>query len=314
LRWKKQQKQHDCMDMNPYLSPSVVRAALQRLNIQPTRGMGQNFLVNAHALQNIVDAAELAPDDVVLEVGPGLGVLTWELLQHTAHVVAVELDKRLAARLREEFDASAGQRATLHVLQDDILLLPPLRILTQAGIVQDEMPHHAPPYKVVANLPYAITSPVLRHFLEHPPAPQMMVVLVQWEVAQRITAPAGKLSMLAHAINMYAEPEIVGQVQASHFMPRPAVDSAILRLWKRPSPAVAVDDIDAFFRVIKAGFLQPRKKLSNALPGGLAALGYHVSREAAVQAMEEARVSPHRRAETLTLAEWAAVYTALHNA
>lgn len=289
--------------MNPYLSPQRVRAALHSLGLRPTRGMGQNFLIDQHVLQTIVASAELTAADRVIEVGPGLGVLTWELLQQAGQVLAVELDKRLAARLREEF-ADAQQ---LQVIQADILKLPPADIFEQAGLSAES------PYKVVANLPYAITSPVLRHFLEAAHKPGLLVILIQWEVARRITATAGNLSVLAHSVQIYAQPEIVARVPAGSFFPEPAVDSAILRLQVYPTPAVAVDSIDALFRVIKAGFLQPRKKLSNALPGGLAAMGQQIPRETAVAALEAAGVAPERRAETVTLEEWSRVYTTLRD-
>lgn len=286
--------------MNPYLSPARVRAALRSLDLRPSRGMGQNFLIDVAALAEIVAAAELSPDDLALEVGPGLGVLTWELLQSGAQVVSVELDHRLAARLRDEF----ADRSNFTLLEGDILKLPPDEILAQgAGSRSD--------YKVVANLPYAITAPVLRHFLEGTPPPTLMVVLVQWEVAARITAAPGDLSVLAHSVQFYAAPEIVSRVPAASFVPAPAVDSAILRLRLRAAPAVAVDDVDAFFRLIKAAFLQPRKKLSNALPVGLAAMGQRVPRPAVLGVLEAAGVAPDRRAETVTLEEWARVWEAL---
>jgi 16S rRNA (adenine1518-N6/adenine1519-N6)-dimethyltransferase len=165
-----------------------------------------------------------------------------------------------------------------------------------------------PPYKVVANLPYAITSAALRHFLGAGHRPSMMVVLVQWEVAQRITARPGDLSVLAHSVQIYAEPEIVERVPAVSFSPAPAVDSAVLRLRVRPRLAVEVDDPEKLLRAIKAGFLHARKKLSNALPSGLASIGMRMEKERVIAALEAAGVDPGRRAETLTLEEWAAVY------
>ncbi len=289
--------------MNPYLAPHRVHAALHALGLRPTRGMGQHFLVDADALATIVSAADLSPADLVVEVGPGLGVLTWELLQSAGHVVSVELDRRLVARLRDEL----GDMMHFWVIQGDILKLSPQAILERA---QHEWELRSTPsrYKVVANLPYAITSPVLRHFLEAQPQPDMLVVLVQWEVAMRIIAEPGKLSVLAHSVQMYAIPELIDRVPGDSFIPRPAVDSAILRLRIRPAPVVSVDIIDKVFRVIKAGFLQPRKKLSNALPGGLAAMGNPVAREVAVAALEAAGVTPDRRPETVTLVEWERVY------
>lgn len=167
------------------------------------------------------------------------------------------------------------------------------------------------PYKVVANLPYAITSPVLRHLLEAGHRPVLIVVLVQWEVAQRIAARPGDLSVLAHSVQLYAEPEVVARIDATSFMPVPEVDSAILRLRVRPQPAVAVDDVGRLMRVIKAGFLHARKQLGNALPGGLAASGVAMPRDRVLAALRDAGIAPERRAETLTLDEWAVVYRRL---
>lgn len=305
--------------MNPYITPNRVRAALRAIDLRPTRGMGQNFLVDPDALDAIVAAAALTRDDTALEVGPGLGVLTWELLQRAGQVVSVELDKRLVARLEQEF---AGE-PRLRIVQGDILRLPPEAIFSDANAPADALgqqrteahtQHSAlstRPYKVVANLPYAITSPALRHFLEARHKPRVMVVLVQWEVAQRIVAAPGDLSVLAHSVQIYAAADIVARVPATSFVPVPAVDSAVLRLRLYERPAANVDDIDALFRVIKAGFLQPRKKLSNALPGGLAAMGRPIERDAALAALAAAGVSPDHRAEALTLAEWLAVYRQL---
>lgn len=310
------------METNPYILPSRVRAALRALELRPTRGMGQNFLVDPEALEAIVGAAALTRDDTALEVGPGLGVLTWELLQRAGQVVSVELDKRLAARLGQEF---AGE-PRLRIVQGDILRLAPDEVLAAARDERPQTSHDAlrsieaetqhsalsaQRYKVVANLPYAITSPVLRHFLEARLKPSAMVVLVQWEVAQRIVAAPGDMSVLAHSVQVYADAAIVARVPAASFEPAPAVDSAVLRLRLYERPAADVDDINALFRVIKAGFLQPRKKLSNALPGGLAAMGSDTPRDAALTALAAAGVSPDRRAETLSLPEWVAVYKQL---
>ena len=289
--------------MNPYLDPQRVQAALRSLDLRPTRGMGQNFLIDADALDAIVEAAELVPSDLAVEVGPGLGVLTWELTQRAGLTLAVELDKRLAARLHDEFPT-----APLKIIQADVLRISPSAILalsTQHSALSTQR------YKLVANLPYAITAPVLRHFLEADQPPELSVVLVQWEVGQRITAAPGDLSVLAHSVQLYTEAEIVARVPAASFFPAPAVDSAVLRLRRRPRLAVEVDDVGRLFRVIKAGFLHARKQLGNALPGGLAAMGVKIPREAALAALQAASVDPMRRAETLSLPEWAAVYRAL---
>ncbi len=316
------------LSLNPYLNPERVRAALRALDLRPSRGMGQNFLIDPAALATIVAAAELTRDDLVIEVGPGLGVLTWELVQHAGHVIAVELDKRLAARLHDEFI-----NAPLTIVQADMLRVDPADLLGQGdqgrktkdqsaregGLDVPPASARSPqpaarspqPYKLVANLPYAITAPVLRHFLEATVPPLMSVVLVQWEVAERITAQAGDLSVLAHSVQIYAEPEIVARVPAQSFFPAPAVDSAILRMRRRPALAVNVDSVDNLFRVIKAGFLHTRKQLGNALPKGLAAMGMARERDDVLAALAVAGVDSTRRAETLTLDEWFAVYQKL---
>lgn len=287
--------------MNPYLDPQRVRAALRGLDLRPSRELGQNFLIDGGALATIVAAAELSPAELAVEVGPGLGVLTWELTRGAGHTVAVELDRRLAARLRDEF---AG--APLTIVEADVLRVKPEELVAAAPL--------GPGYKLVANLPYAITSAVLRHFLEAAAPPELGVVLVQHEVAERIVAGPGALSVLAHAVQLYSDPELVARVPAASFLPAPAVDSAVLRWRRRPQLAVPVDDVDRLFRVIKAGFLHARKQLGNALPGGLAALGHKPPREQVLAALEAAGVAPQRRAETVTLAEWAAVYDSLKGA
>ena len=287
------------MTNNPYLQPTRVKAALRTLGVRPTRSMGQNFLVDDDSLAAIVAAAELQGSETVIEVGPGLGVLTWELVQRAERVISVELDRRLIERLRSEFVSAAN----LKLVESDVLRQTPGALLAAAG--------HVGPYHVVANLPYAITAPVLRHFLEATPAPERMVVLVQWEVAERICAKPGDLSILAHAVQFYAQPTIVRRVPANAFEPAPAVDSAILALQRHSTPPVAVDDVNAFFRTLKAGFAQPRKKIINSVAGALAAHGGRGERETLLDVLASAGVGPEQRTETITLAEWALIHRAL---
>jgi 16S rRNA (adenine1518-N6/adenine1519-N6)-dimethyltransferase len=286
---------------NPYLAPARVTAALRTLGLRPTRGMGQNFLTDGAALQAIVEAAEIDASDLVIEVGPGLGVLTWELVRRAGAVVAVELDKRLHERLTKEF----ADAANLALVQGDILRLPIEQLLASRPGAQPA----GQGYKVVANLPYAITSPLLRHFLESDARPDLMVVLVQWEVAERIAAQPGDMSVLAHSVQAYAEAEIVERVPAASFHPAPAVDSAVLRL--RARGGVRSADVEAVMRVVKAGFLHARKTLANGLPGGLAAMGRKLERDTVAAALERAGIDGRRRAETLSFAEWARVYQEL---
>lgn len=294
---------------NPYIHPSRIKAALRALELRPTRGMGQNFLLDQVALNQIVNAAELSPTDTVLEVGPGLGVLTWELVQQAGHIVAVELDRRLIARLHEEF----ATEPKLRIVQSDILRITPSAALADSEQLATN-PADLPIYKVVANLPYAITSAALRHFLEAAAPPTLMVVLVQWEVAERITAKPGDLSVLAHSVQIYAEAEIIARVPSSSFLPSPAVDSAILRLRVRPEPLTPRDQVTPLLRLIKSGFLQARKMLSNSLPGGLAAMGAPLPKEQVLAALQASDIAADRRAETVTIAEWQRLYAALYPA
>lgn len=282
---------------NPLTDPARVKAALNSLGLRPTKGMGQNFLIDTEPLKLALIAAEVGPDDVVVEIGPGLGVLTWELLRAAGQVICVELDKRLAARLRTEF---VTDRLTL--VENDVLNVAPSAMLQAANL---------PPttaYKLVANIPYAITSPLLRHFLEGDAPPVVMVVLMQWEVAQRITAKPGSLSILAHSVQLYASAEIVARVPAASFLPPPAVDSALVLMRRHPEPAVATPP-DVLFKVIRAGFMQGRKKLSNSLTSGMAGQGY--PKDQVMAAMKQAGVDPNWRAEVLTLPQWAGIAAAL---
>ena len=256
-------------------------------SFHPKKSLGQNFLVDEDALARIVAAADLAPTDCVLEIGPGQGVLTRALAEHAAQVVAVELDDRLVEPLRGSFAAMPHVR----IVHGDILELDPAALIGAAG-------SGAQAYKVVANLPYYITSAVLRHLLEATAPPTLAVLLVQWEVAQRICAEPGDLSLLAIGVQFYADPQLVSRVPARAFRPVPKVDSAILRLDRRPAPVVTTP-ATPFFTVVRAGFGQKRKQLANSLSAGLAR-----DKASITAALLAAGIEPSRRAETLSLAEW----------
>jgi 16S rRNA (adenine1518-N6/adenine1519-N6)-dimethyltransferase len=262
------------------------RQVLRRYGLRPRKGLGQNFLVDRRALERIVEAAELTPADTVLEVGPGVGQLTRLLAEAAGRVVAVELDPQMVAALRQEL---AGLR-NVEIVEADILQVDPAAL---AGRV---------PYKVVANLPYYITSAALRHLLKAQPPPSLLVVTVQEEVAARITAQPPEMSLLAVSVQFYGRPRRVARIPAGAFYPPPKVDSAIVRIDVYPpgERPVQVDDVEWFFRVVRAGFGQRRKQLRNSLAAGL-----HLTAAEVEAALQRAGIDPHRRAETLSLEEWA---------
>ena len=275
-----------------------VRRLLERWDLRPSKGLGQNFLVNEAAIIKIVAAAELTPADVVLEVGAGLGALTERLAREAGHVVAVELDQRLMPALR---DVLAGcDNVTL--IQGDVLALDPAALVSTQpfGYAQDKPPVSNLQYKVVANLPYYITSAVLRHLLEARLKPVRVVVTVQREVAQRIVAQPGQMSLLAVSVQFYGRPQLLFRIKPGSFYPSPGVESAVVRIDLHARPPV--QDTDAFFRVVRAGFAQRRKQLHNGLA---ACLGRSPDDVAAK--LREVGVDPRRRAQTLSIEEWGAV-------
>jgi 16S rRNA (adenine1518-N6/adenine1519-N6)-dimethyltransferase len=269
------------------------RSILRAHGLHPKKTLGQNFLIDREALQSVVSAAEVRPGDVVLEIGPGVGTLTTELDDRGAQVLAVELDERLADVLAERTAYGRHVRVVCgNALHLDLAPLLP------AG----------EPFKLVANIPYYITAPILRHFLEGPRRPALIVLMVQKEVAERLAAQPGNMSLLGVMAQFYARVEIVRVVPASSFLPAPQVDSAIVRLRRHEMPPVTVDNVDRFFKVVKAGFGEKRKQLHNALVRGLA----HIPATQIDAALEQAGIDRTRRAETLNLEEWGRLYQALN--
>jgi 16S rRNA (adenine1518-N6/adenine1519-N6)-dimethyltransferase len=266
-------------------TPGQLRRLLSGERLRPRRSLSQNFLTDAAALDAIVDAAELRPGDRVVEVGPGLGVLTRRLLAAGASVLAVELDPRLADWLRRELGSVAGFE------------------LVQADALEIDPPNCFPgqPYKVVANIPYHITSPLLHAFLEGERPPRLTVLLVQLEVAERVAAPPGQMSYLSVFVQNVARAEVVARVPAEAFEPAPKVDSAVLRLIARADPPIPSGaEREPFYRIVQAGFRQRRKQLHNGLgrelplpPGALDG------------ALATCAIDPQRRPQTLSVDEWA---------
>ncbi len=268
------------LDLPPLDLPGLLRA----YHITPKKSLGQNFLLDASALRRIVAAAEIPPQTEVLEIGPGAGSLTRYLAHAAERVVAVELDASLLPVLRQVL---AGV-ANVEIIQGDILQQDP----------QDLM--HRPGYWVVANIPYYITSAVIRHLLETSVRPACLVLTVQREVAERICAAPGEMSLLALSVQVYGHPHPVVRIPAGAFYPPPKVDSSALRVDLYPEPRIPASALEQFFTLARAGFSQKRKTLRNSLAGGL-----KWKPEKAAALLADAGIDPMRRAETLSLDEWA---------
>ncbi len=259
-----------------------LRIAMRLAGIKAHKGLGQHFLVDGDSLRMVIEAADLTQTDVVLEIGPGLGVMTGLLAGMSKRVVAVETDQVLSDLLQRDAPDN------LEVISEDIMHFN----LGKMG----------PKYKVVANLPYYLTSKILRLLLESPNPPQIMSLLVQKEVAERITAEPGNMSVLGLSVQYYAKVQLVGMVERHKFWPPPKVDSAVVRILRLPKPVFAADN-DKLFRLIKAGFSQKRKQLKNALAGGL-----NISVLAAAEVISQADLLPAARAQELSLAQWQQLY------
>jgi 16S rRNA (adenine1518-N6/adenine1519-N6)-dimethyltransferase len=284
--------------LKPAESQSI-SALLKKYNLRPRKGLGQNFLADSFHLSKIVEAAGLTPDDTVLEIGPGPGTLTRLLVESARRVIAVEVDPNMVTLLKNEL----GHLQNLTIIEADILQTKIETIVANAPIEQSQRMTSNPrsaSFKVVANLPYYITSAVMRHLLETTPRPERIVVTVQKEVAQRIVAGPGKMSLLAVSVQFYGQPKLMHHIPAGAFYPPPKVDSAVVRIDTFSQPSLAVEDADHFFQVVKAGFSQKRKQLKNSLAAGLHRPGTEI-----IFAMKKANIDPTRRAETLSLAEWA---------
>lgn len=273
------------------------RKLLRRHGLRARKRLGQHFLVDADALQAVLNAAALTSHDTVIEVGPGLGIMTEELARRAGWVIAIELDDSLADILQDSL-----HHGNVVILNQDILGVKPEDLFRYGPT---SVPAGMTSYKVVANLPYYITSPVLRHFLEASVKPEVMVVMVQKEVAETIAAGPGKRSLLSIAVQLYGRAEIVRVVPAASFYPAPEVDSAIVLIDVYREPPVCVTDEAAFFRLVKAGFSAARKQLANSLANGLS-----ISRREAVVCLDRAGIDAKRRAETLEIEEWAALLDA----
>jgi len=263
-------------------APLNIQALLNQFGIRPSKGLGQNFLIDDSILQNIVSSAGVSSQDTVLEIGPGLGSLTRHLALAAAKVVAVELDQKLFPALETVLNPFHN----IHLIQGDILELK----------IADLVPLNG--YLVVANIPYYITSAILRHLLESTPTPRKIVLTVQKEIAERICAEK-KLSLLAVSVQVYGKASIQMQIPSKAFFPAPNVDSALVQIEISPSPLINPEHLDVFFLLARAGFSQKRKTLRNSLSAGL-----HIPAAQTEQLLTYVGIDHQRRAETLILSEW----------
>ncbi len=265
------------------IPPLHTAQILRQHGLHAVKGLGQNFLDDPQALQAVAAAAEIQPADTVLEVGPGLGSLTRYLSVLARQVVAVELDRKLIPILKDLLKKYPNVR----VVEGDILQLSPADLGLQEN------------YVVAANIPYNITSALLRHLLSSQPRPRRIVLTIQQEVAERICAVPPRMSLLALSVQVYGKPSTVARIPAEAFFPVPNVDSAVVRIELYPQPAMDPGLLPAFFDLIKAGFSQKRKMLRNALSASL-----RIRPAEAGELLLRAGIDPQRRAETLSLDEW----------
>ena len=265
------------------LPPSQIKELLASHGAVPSKRLGQNFLIDKNALAKVVEAANLQPTDVILEIGPGIGTLTQALAQKVRKVIAIEKD----AGMVDILGKTLKDFKNIEIVQGDALKLDP-------------NPYTLAPYKVVANIPYYITSPLIRKFLETPRQPEHMVLMLQKEVAQRIVARPPDMSILAVSVQFYAEAKIVSYVSKGCFWPVPNVDSAIIAIRSRndakPSGKI---NTDLFFRIVRAGFSQPRKQLGGNLVKELKG-----NKKGITEWLLANNIQPTQRAETLSLKDW----------
>jgi 16S rRNA (adenine1518-N6/adenine1519-N6)-dimethyltransferase len=275
---------------------SQTKELLRQHELRARKRLGQHFLINAAILKSITRAAELSSQDIAVEIGPGMGVLTRELVAQCGYVIAVELDPKMI----EILQAALSPQRNLSLINEDILEVEPRDLIRREKARFPATVTDSSKYKLVANLPYYITQPIIRHFCEAQLKPQVMVIMVQKEVARNIVASPGDLSILAISVQFYGRPQIVGYVPASNFYPTPKVDSAILKITFYSEPPVDVTSEKTFFEMVRAGFCAARKQLANSLAQGL-----DIPKAEVLSLIQKAGVDPQKRAENLTLEEWA---------
>lgn len=267
----------------PLLPPLNIHSLMQTYQIQAHKSLGQNFLQDDSALRKVLQVAEVTPEMTVLEIGAGLGSLTRYLAAACRQVVAVELDDRLIPALHQVMEPFSN----VQIIQGDILELNPAELIPTPG------------YAVIANIPYYITSAIIRHLLEAEVKPGRIVLTIQREVAERICARPNDMNLLALSVQVYGAPSIVAHISAGAFYPPPKVDSAVVRIDLYEQLVLNPTELDYFFQLARAGFSQKRKTLRNSLSGGLRKPAAEIE-----SLLKSANIDPRRRAETLSLEEW----------
>lgn len=265
------------------LIPINISSLLHKYDINPSKGLGQNFISNLDILNKIVTEANITPQDTVLEIGPGLGSLTRQIAIKAKNVIAVELDRKMMVPLNEVLESYEN----VEIIQDDILKVHLDEIIPQAG------------YKVVANIPYYITSAVIRQLLEAEKKPKTIVITVQKEVAHRMCATPNDMNILAVSVQVYGTPRYAFTIPAGSFYPVPKVDSAVICIDLFDELRLSSQEMKLFFKIVKAGFSQRRKTLRNTISSGM-----HWEKTDVEQKLNQAEIDPMRRAETLSVEEW----------
>ena len=269
------------------ISPTTIKGLLAKYEARPSKGLGQNFLIDQNVLDKIIQAADIKSNNVILEVGPGLGTLTQELAKKAKKVIAIEKDKTMVEVLKETLEDFKN----VQVINGDILK-------------SDTRPYTQKPYKIVANIPYYLTSPLIRKFLEEKNPPEEIILMLQKEVAKRICSKPPQMSLLAVSVQFYAEAKIISYVSKNCFWPSPKVDSAIIKIKPQAGSGGGQVGTDLFFKVVKAGFIQPRKQLVNNLTTLKSSNGVELTKEQVFVWLLKNNIKPSQRSETLNVSDW----------
>jgi 16S rRNA (adenine1518-N6/adenine1519-N6)-dimethyltransferase len=269
-------------------SPKTIKELLLQHKTKPNKTLGQNFLIDKNVLEKIITASDIKNTDTIIEVGPGIGTLTQELAEKAKKVIAIEKDEALLKILEEILK----NYNNIEIINGDVLKIENLGLKNY--LPKADQPRAG---KVVANIPYYLTSPLIRKFLESKNQPEEIILMIQKEVAQRICAKPPKMNLLAVSVQFYAEPKIISYVSKNCFWPSPKIDSAIIKITPKKSKISVAPEL--FFKIVKAGFAHPRKQLLGNLSKNL-----NLSKEKTADWLLQNNVDPKQRAETLSINDW----------